>query len=229
MTASLRSDNQAVGAEFTVRPYRSSDRQAVRQLAGEDEFGRPYLASKYSGYREYLADSVSHYYDLEPESMFIAESDGAVIGNLLGAVDTKATEKRQATHTHHLRRKRLLTGGYGLPFWLIKVIRSERVPTITRAPYVDPAEYPAHLHIGVNRKWRRRGIGSALMTAYENYLRSRGVAGYHLYASSFHYQGMSFYRKFGLEELGQFLWHFYDGRRWIIVTETVFVRSLSSN
>ena len=229
MTESSRVDSQAVNAEFIVRPYRVSDREAVRQLAGEDEHARPDLAKRYPGFREYLADGLSHYYDLEPESMLVAEANGVVIGNLLGAVDTKIAEQRQVTHVRRLRRKRLLMGAYGIPIWLIKVIKSERAPGITKAPYVDPARYPAHLHIGVTRQWRRKGVGSALMKAYEAYLRGRGVVGYHLYASSFHYQGVSFCRKIGLDELGQFLWHFYDGTGWLTVTETIFVRSLSSD
>jgi len=199
----------------------------VRQLAGEDEHARPALAEKYRGYKEYLADGLSHYYDVEPESMLVAEANGLVIGNLLGGVDTRVTAEREKTHLRRLRRKRLLLGAYGIPIWLIGVIRTDRTPPITEPPYLDLAKYPAHLHIGVTRAWRRRGVGSALMEAYETHLRSQGVAGYHLYASSFHYQGVSFYRKIGLDELGQFLWRFHDGTRWRTVTEHVFVRSLS--
>jgi len=218
-------DNQAPNAEFIVRPYRLSDRQAVRQLAGEDEHARPVLTARYRGYRDYLADGLSHYYDLEPESMLVAEANGVIIGNLLGAVDTNATKKRGENHTHRLRRRRLFLGAYGVPIWLIGILRTSWSPPITTPPHIDPTRYPAHLHIGVTREWRRRGVGSALMEAYETYLRHRGVVGYHLYASSFHYQGVSFYRKIGLDELGQFLWRFHDGTRWYTVTEHVFVRS----
>ena len=228
MPESLPVHSQTSSADFTIRPYRFSDREAVRRLAGEDEHARPALAEKYPGYREYLADGLSHFYDIEPESMFVAEANGVVIGNLLGAVDTRVTEKREKAYVRPLRRRRLLLGGYGIPIWLIGVIRTDRTPPITEPPNLDLAKYPAHLHIGVTREWRRRGIGSALMGTYERYLLDRGIAGYHLYASSFHYQGVSFYRKIGLDELGQFLWRFHDGTGWCTVTERVFVRSLGS-
>ena len=212
--------------KFAVRPYRSSDRPAVRRFAGGDEFARPQLASKYPGMREYVADGLSHYYDLEPESCFVAEADGEFIGNLLGAIDTLVTEGREKTYLRRLRSRQGLFGAYGIPVWLIPVIRTDRAPRITEAPDVDLRQYPAHLHMGVKREWRGKGVGRALMDMYEEYLRGKCIPGFHLYASSFHYEGVSFYRKIGLHELGDFKWRFHDGFTWLTVTEHVFVKNL---
>ena len=145
---------------------------------------------------------------------------------MLGAVDAAVAEQREETHTRRLRRERLFLGRYGIPIWLIPIIRTERAPRISEAPHVDPEKYPADLHIGVKRGWRRRGVGAALMKAFEAYLRDNGVPGYHLYASSYHHEGGGFHRKFGLQELGQFKWRFHDGFRWLTVTEHVLVRAL---
>ena len=64
--------------------------------------------------------------------------------------------------------------------------------------------------------------------AFEAYLRQKRVPGYRIYASSYHYEGVSFYRKYGLEEIGQFGRRFHDGFRWHDVEEYVFVQDLSA-
>jgi GNAT superfamily N-acetyltransferase len=111
---------------------------------------------------------------------------------------------------------------------MASVIRTEHAPLLSDPPPVDSARYPAELHIGVRHDWRRRGVGADLMRAFETYLQRRGVAGYRIYASSYHQQGVSFYRRMGLTELGEFGRRFHDGYCWLDVSEHVFVRDLTS-
>ena len=218
-------DLTGMDRDFIIRPYRQSDRTAVRRFAAADEHERPRLLEKHPRLGDYRADGSAHYYDLEPESCFIAEADGEFVGSLLGAVDAAVAEQREETYTRSLRRRRLLLGRYGIPTWFIPIIRTERAPRISEPPHVDPEKYPAELHIGVKRGWRRKGVGTALMKAFEAHLGNRGVPGYHLYASSYHHEGVAFYRRFGLQELGEFTWRFHDGFQWLTVTEHVFVRA----
>ena len=212
---------------FVVRPYRPSDRDAARRFDAEDEFARPRLIEKHPRMGDYCADGLAHYRDLEPESCFVAEADGQFIGSLLGAIDAAVAEQREETYTRRLRRRRLMLGRYGIPTWLIPIIKTESAPLLSEPPHVDPRKYPAELHIGVKRDWRRKGVGTALMNAFEGYLQERGVPGYHLYASGYHHQGVAFYRKYGLTELGEFKRRFHDGFNWLAVAEYVFVRALA--
>ena len=211
----------------SVRAYTPADRPAVRRIYGMDEFARPRLQAKYPHYGEYLADELSYYPDYEPESLFVAEVDGQVVGALLGAVDTRRFEQvyRQRVRLPVLRR--MLGGAYGWPGWLPAVLRTEWAGRQVQAPEVDLKRYPAHLHIGMLPEWRRQGWGGALMAHYETYLRQRGVCGYHLYASSFHPLGVAFYHKLGLEFLGQFDWRLHTGFEWLEVTEKIFARRLA--
>ncbi len=64
------------------------------------------------------------------------------------------------------------------------------------------------------------------MTAFADYLHAMGIPGYHLYVSSFHPLGLAFYRKLGLDDLGQFDWRLHTGYKWITVTESVFGKNL---
>jgi len=206
----------------TIRSYTPADRPAVRVIYGIDEFARPRLFQKYPRYSEYLADEMSYYPDSEPESLFVAEINGQVVGALLGAVDTERFELVYRRRIRPLLVLRGLAGVYGWPGWLPAVCRTEWASREVRAPKVDRNKYPAHLHIGILPEFRRQGLGTALMSRYAEYLRLRGIAGYHLYASSFHSLGVAFYQKLGLELLGQFDWHLHTGFEWVNVTERIY-------
>ncbi|MGD9675136.1 MAG: N-acetyltransferase family protein [Candidatus Bipolaricaulia bacterium] len=214
--------------EFIVRAYGASDREAVRRLAADDEFERPCLLARFPKWGEYRADGLAHFYDLEPESCFVAEAGGAVVGNLLGTIDARRAEGREETFTRALHRRRMLRGAYGVPLFLIPVLRTNRAPRLSEPPPINSTLYPAELHIGVERAWRGRGVGRALVEAFEESLRSRGIPGYRVFASSYHKNGVAFFRALGLHELGTFKWRLHDGTEWRVVAEHVFVRNLRS-
>ncbi len=212
--------------ECVVRAYDVSDRDAVRCLAADDEFERPCLLARFPKWGEYRADGLAHFYDLEPESCFVAEAGGEVVGNLLGTVDARRAEEREKSFTRALHRRRTLHGAYGIPVFLIPILRTNRAPRLSEPLPIDPTLYPAELHIGVERAWRGRGVGRALVEAFEKHLQSRGVPGYRVFASSYHKDGVAFFRALGLRELGTFEWRLHDGVEWRTVIEHVFVRSL---
>ena len=209
-----------------IRSFTAADRPAVRQIYGMDEFARPKLQQKYPLYGEYLADEMSYYPDYEPESLFVAEVEGQVVGALLGAVDTARFEQVYRQRIRPLLLRRLLCGAYGWPGWLPAVLRTEWAGRQVQAPKVDRSQFPAHLHIGLLPEWRRQGLGTLLMQQYADYLHQRGLPGYHLFASSFHPLGVAFYDKLGLECLGQFDWQLHIGFEWQTVTEKIFARRL---
>lgn len=211
-----------------IRNYRQADLPAVRAIYGDDEFARPDLLRKYPRMGAYLADEASYYYTLfEPESLFVAEVNGSVVGALLGATDTSRHEQFYVRRLKPYLLKRCLTGAYGWPVWYYPILLTEIAGRGLQTPPVDRRQYPAHLHIGLLPAWRRQGLGTALMNAYTAYLRSKAIPGYHLYASSFHSLGVAFYRKLGLEHLGQFDWRFHTGYEWLAVTEIIFGQKLA--
>ncbi len=211
---------------FTIRSYQNRDRVIVRQIYGTDEFARPQLMQKYPRMNLFLADSMSHYYDHEPQSTFVAEVMGQVVGALLGTLNTEKCEKVFRQHIRPLLVKRTLLGRYGWPGFLLSILKTHLASPRIDAPRVDLGQYPAHLHIGILPDWRRQGIGTALMSEFERYLEQQNVPGYHLFASSFHPMGVAFYRKLRLKEMGNFQWRFHNGVKWLDVTEIIFGKSL---
>lgn len=213
--------------QFIIRNYRDADLQSVRNIFGEDEFARPRLLKKHPRMKEYLADEVSHYYThYEPESVFVAEADGTIIGALLGAKNTLQYTKTYRLHIKPYLVRRCLSGVYGWPVWWLANLRTDFAGRNLKVPQVDYEQYPAHLHIGVLPSSRRKGVGTELMQRYAHYLQQYNVPGYHLYVSSFHPLGYAFYRKLGMDYLGQFDWLFYDGYEWMNVTETILGQRL---
>jgi GNAT superfamily N-acetyltransferase len=194
-----------------------------------DEFARPRLMKRYPRMSEYLADEMSYYPDYEPESLFVAEIDGTVVGALQGAVDTHRFEEIYRSRIRPLLCRRCLKGAYGWPGWLPAILRTEWAGRHVKAPPIDRNLLPAHLHIGILPGWRRKGLGTALMTRYADYLRQREVPGYHLFASSFHPLGVAFYHKLGLKLLGMFDWRLHTGYKWLDVTEYIFAKPLDIN
>jgi hypothetical protein len=152
---------------FIIRSYRSSDREAVRQLCCETGFlGEP-IDPVYSD-REMFADFLTTYYtDWEPESSFVIESDGQICGYLLGS------------------RKPLLNQLYS--FWqnvslFFRVLfrypryndRSRRFIrwTVTNGWREVPARprRTPHFHINLLPEARKMSTTRALMSAYLSYL-----------------------------------------------------------
>src|SRR5213082_3839380 len=70
---------------FTIRSYRKTDRDAVRQLCCQTGFLGTPIDRVYED-RQLFADFLTTYYtDHEPESSFVVEIDGEIRGYLLGS------------------------------------------------------------------------------------------------------------------------------------------------
>ena len=70
---------------FTIRPFRASDRAAVRRLCCQTGFLGTPIDPVYED-RELFADFLTTYYtDHEPESSFVLEIQGELKGYLLGS------------------------------------------------------------------------------------------------------------------------------------------------
>ena len=71
--------------DVVIRQYRKQDREFVRSIAWDTAFfGSP--AEIFFSEKKILADFLTLYFtDYEPESCFVAENQGRVVGYLIGA------------------------------------------------------------------------------------------------------------------------------------------------
>ena len=149
--------------ELVVRKYKEEDRQRVREIcwntASPGKSGDLFLDDK-----ELLADLCCNYYtDHEKESVFVAEVCKKVVGYLFGCKDTKRYKE--------IVRMKIAPGVIGdilmsrykigrrTSKFFYKIVEDSLRYGLPKKPY---GEYPAHLHINVEEKWRGRGIGKKL-------------------------------------------------------------------
>jgi hypothetical protein len=166
--------------ETLIRHYQEGDRSLVREIAWDTAFiGEP--AGIFFKDREILTDFLTKYYtDYEPGSCFVAQSpEGRVVGYLIGAKDTRVSERIfQTKILPGLLRRALLSRAFlkkkNLAFifhLLISFLRGEfKMPDFR-------SEYPATLHINIEEKSRHLKIGSRLIAAYLDYLIQEKIPG----------------------------------------------------
>ncbi len=81
---------------LTVRPYEPTDRDAVRRICCDTGFSGQPVDPLFCD-REVFADYLTRYYtDWEPESAFIAEDGGKVVGYLIGSIRPQRYKWAQA-------------------------------------------------------------------------------------------------------------------------------------
>jgi ribosomal protein S18 acetylase RimI-like enzyme len=187
--------------EITVRPYRGTDRAAVRLIA----YHTGYLGDPADCYwRDFtsFADIWTAYYtDREPESVFVAESACVPVGYLVGCVDSaRAPSPAAALGRQVIRRFLLVRPGTARFLWrsIWDAAWQRHSPT---GELTDP-RWPAHLHINLLPEARGRGAGAQLMQAWFARLRALGSPGCHLATLAENRTALAFFERMGFCHLG---------------------------
>jgi GNAT superfamily N-acetyltransferase len=150
---------------------------------------------------------IEPYRKLLPEWTYVAEIDGVIAGYLTGCPDTSSFNAGKRWRSTLPLLGAIMAGRYrnvaGTGAFLRRNLgflpsvedcfsRSLR-RTLSR-------EYPAHLHMNVDARYRRTGIGRQLMERYVFDLAAEGVPGVHLVCGP---DPVQFYRRLGFEPLEQ--------------------------
>jgi ribosomal protein S18 acetylase RimI-like enzyme len=189
--------------DLRVRPYRPDDRAAVRRVA----FLTGYMGEPIDWqwrHAESFCDLITTWYtDREPESLFVAEGRGQVVGYLTGCVESRRARGWTAAQAARwLRRGALLRPGVAGFLWrsILDLARDRgRLPEETLG---DP-RWPAHLHINLLPEARGRGAGAALMRTWLARLRELGVPGVHLGSFAENHPAHGFFQSQGFAFHGE--------------------------
>lgn len=158
----------------SVRPYSPADRDAIRYICCETGFSGNPIDPLFSD-REVFADFLTRYYtDWEPESSWVAEVDGRVVGYLLACARYRYHKWAEFCILASLVPKvlwRLIRGRYDAPTkkylqWCLTNGRKET----PAAP-----KQSAHFHFNILPEYRNSGLGMQLVKTMVNNLRARGV------------------------------------------------------
>ena len=156
---------------------------------------------------EIFADALTQYYtDYEPESCFVAESDGKVVGYILGAKDTGCADSvfaRKIIFPLLIKALRSKTFLRKKNMRFLSSVMLSLIKGDFKAPHFS-REYPATLHINLLEQYRAGGIGSRLIAAYLDYLKRESVRGVHFATMS--ERASVFFRKHNFQLL-------FEGKR----------------
>ncbi len=179
--------------------------QAVRELCCRTgDNGNPVAPERRESFARVW---IEPYEQLLPQWSYVAERNGILAGYLTGCPDTGRFERA--------RRRRIMPRLLmALPLGRYRRVAGaghfeRRAPGTARdvsdffSGTVRAAlerEYPAHLHINVDARWRASGIGRRLVEGYLADLRALGCSGIHLFCGP---DPVGFYARLGFQELSR--------------------------
>ena len=168
--------------DVTIRSYAPRDRAAVRQICSETaDRGLP-VESIYDD-RALVADLMTNYFTTrEPQSSWVAEADGRVVGYVTGTLHPARFDRWQIGW---LVPQAVLVAALRGAVWrastwrlLLATWRTWRRGGFPRQ--VSAREYPAHLHVNISDGFRGQQVGRRLVERFLEHARAAGRAGVHV-------------------------------------------------
>lgn len=164
-----------------IRPYSKEDRASVRNLAYDTALLGD-SADAFFDDRQIAEDFLTIFFiDYEPQSCFVAEAGGKIIGYLLGSKNISGLHREFGAKVIFSLLRKAIT--HGIIFkkksqaFLMSCMRSYlkgefNLPDFSR-------EYPATLHINIKEEFRSQGIGKRLIAGYLELLAGQNIPGVH--------------------------------------------------
>ena len=186
-----------------IRPYQPQDRAALRQICCDTaDAGQP--SENFFPDREVLADLVTKYYtECEPQSTFVAEDDGHVIGYITGCMDTN---RFMSAMTWRIVPATFLKALFRGVLWhpqTVQFVRTNLGLWLRGDHRRKEAirDYPAHLHVNIREGFRGQKLGQGLVKTFCEHARVAKASGVHASVSAENVQGRHFFEGLGFAEV----------------------------
>ncbi|MDB4976776.1 MAG: family N-acetyltransferase [Myxococcaceae bacterium] len=163
-----------------IRPYRAEDRERVRSICFDTGLMGEPVADQY-GDRESFADLFTAYYtDHEPQHCFVVDADGAVVGYLLGTLDTRRVPTKESIIASHMLRRALPLRPRMAQF-IARSARDAAADALARVrpELADLSRFPAHTHFNLLPEARMAPIAAGLYRAFFQVAKRAGCPGIH--------------------------------------------------
>lgn len=187
-----------------IRTYEPSDREPLNALfarAGADSPSGELWRHPASERAIYL----DPYLDLDPHSVFLAETDGELVGYLTGCLDSSRLPSEDERMNRAITEHRLMFRPRVIGFFaraLFDMVWAKlRRQEIVSGDFADP-RWPAHLHINVVPEARGTGAADALMAAWFDRLTESGAQGCHLQTLAENTRALRFFERMGFQPHG---------------------------
>ncbi len=187
--------------DFIIRKFEINDRAGVRHISCETSF-LEYPRNMIFDDDEVLADALTLYFtDYEPESCFVVVQEGKVVGYIIGSKNVMEMERiNNSKIIIPLFIKAVRRGVFfrwdNLKFFFY-ILKSALKGEFFMPNFVE--EFPATLHINLQKEFRGKGIGEKLIKTYLDFLKEEGVGGLHF--GTFSEGAKNFFLKMGFTVL----------------------------
>lgn len=187
-----------------IRPFAAPDRDELLALFARAGEGAP--GGGLWGHVPSVRDIyLTAYIDREPESLFVAEHAGRLVGYLAGSLDTASFPSEDARLAQAIRRHRLWLRPRFAAFTLRGALASTTARL--RGDSTDLREladtrWPAHLHIDVAREARGTGAADELMRHWLAHVAAAGVPGSFLQTLAENTRAVRFFARMGFRAHG---------------------------
>ena len=188
---------------LVVRPYRSDDRTALRRLACDTaDCGEP--VEHFFRNRDVFADLLTRYYvEYEPQSVWIAESEGEVVGYLTGCLDSRRYDRLMSWPIIPCAIVKAIGRGalWQPESWrlLWSGIRTGLRGGLRRVAGLK--RYSAHLHVNLRQDVRGQRIGDQLVERFLSHARAARVTGLYAPVRGDNARAQRFFERLGFTEL----------------------------
>jgi ribosomal protein S18 acetylase RimI-like enzyme len=187
----------------SIRPYRTNDLDDLYRICLQTGNSGRDATSMFDDPRILGHVFAAPYGLFEPSLAFVAEDEFGVGGYIVGALDTRAFEKRLEADWWPALRDR-----YQAP--PSELAADQWTPDQRAAHFIhDPltpsdevAElYPSHLHINLLPRLQSQGLGAQLMSKLIAAARDQGSLGVHFFVSPANERAVGFYRHLGFTQI----------------------------
>jgi len=188
---------------MNIRRYEPRDRSAVREICCETaDSGRP--VERFFANREVFADLITRYYtDIAPETTWVAEDNGAVVGYLSGCFDSRRFARSMAWRIVPATFLKALVRGTLCHRQTRAFVRVNLRDWLRGRKKVDLRDYPGHVHINLRAAARGQRVGERLMEEFVRQAKAAGVPGIHANVSEANSGSGRFFEKCGFVPLGR--------------------------
>jgi ribosomal protein S18 acetylase RimI-like enzyme len=186
-------------SRVSIRPYQSSDLDDLYRICLQTGDSGKDATAMFEDPRILGHVFAAPYGLFEPSLAFVAEDETDVGAYIVGALDSRAFEKRLEAEWWPALRERYPAPPPELPpdQWT----PDQRAAGFIHIPLTAPDElaedYPSHLHINLVPRLQSQGLGRQLMNTLMRALRERGSVGLHFFVQPANQRAVGFYRHLG--------------------------------
>jgi ribosomal protein S18 acetylase RimI-like enzyme len=195
-----------VSTDVGIRPYEPRDRSAVREISCDTADRGNAVESFFSG-RRVVADLLTRYYtDYEPQTSWVAEYEGQVIGYLAGCLNSRR---------HFWMMVFCIVPGAVIGAILRGVLWRKETWRLLGAwvrmwrrggffKSVLRERYPAHLHINLRQSFRGQHVGQHLIERFIEQVKVAGMRGISVSVREGNSAACRFFERLGFTPLSRY-------------------------